>query len=310
MSIDAIEGPIGSGKTMHVVANFLIPAVQQRRKIFTNIEGLNPREISLVSGVPMCEIRIEIVESKHAWEKMLKLDEVDREYINVQQLKNSTCIIDEAQLIWFTREYKNMSKEFFYFLTKSRHIDCDLVFITQHIENLDVAIRRLGNYFWRVSSKKVFGFLWRLTGQYVVSLRLEADPKAPTFTSKSHRYDEKYFRCYQSAQSTEFQLKRSFSVPPIFLQLTVMIVVGLIGLSRGCKAYRRIVKPPPAAPAVVTPLQADSPHDLGIPRPSSAPVFGVPLVPQELPKKCEKKRVGGCMEIGGERVCKYDWTCR
>jgi len=127
MPIDCLDGNIGSGKTYHAITQYLLPAVLDRRRVWTNIEGINLREISHVTGVPLCEINIKVVPDKDAWERKLRLPEKDLKYRSIRNLAASLVIIDEAQLIWYNRDYEKTSKEFVFFLTKSRHIDCDVV---------------------------------------------------------------------------------------------------------------------------------------------------------------------------------------
>jgi len=75
MPIDCVTGKIGAGNTYHVVAHCILKALRARRKILTNIEGLQLRELSIMSGIPLSEIEIELIEYKREWESLLRLDE-------------------------------------------------------------------------------------------------------------------------------------------------------------------------------------------------------------------------------------------
>lgn len=325
MSIDQIYGPIGSGKTYHIVANFICRAIKERRKIFTNIEGLRLRELSHVTGVPISEIDITVLTDKLAWEKKLKLSDMDTDYSSVSDLKNSLCVIDEAQMIWYNRDYEKTSKEFIFFLTKSRHFDCDLVFVSQSLANVDVAIRRLGNYFWSIGDNKIFG-LWRVANSYTCALRLSPEPDAPVWTSKSYTREPKYFRCFSSATDTTFQLQRKFSIPNQIKILLLIFALGAASLSWGVgrKVYR--ARQGHAVPSVI-PSQFGGGDYLGIPRktpvkPSSGvsePSPEAVSVPSPLPpvsaaviqstdaQKVPARR-GGCITFeNGEKNCKYEF---
>jgi len=310
MPITEIDGPIGAGKTYHVITEFILPAVIERRRVWTNIEGLNVREISHLTGVPLCEINIKVVPDKDAWERKLRLPEKDLQYRSVRNLAASLVVIDEAQLIWYNRDYEKTSKEFIFFLTKSRHIDCDIVFISQHIDNVDVAIRRLGNYFYHVYEKKLLG-LRIFKNKYGVDMRLSSDPLAPTFTSESFTRQPKYFRCFCSAQSADNQMKKKFPVPRIIWYVFFIAIFGALAFARWKYKKGNVFRARTVA-APVMPLP-QSPVDLpGLPRPSasnvvlvdSGPALGVSV------SSCTTRRVGGCFEMGGSRECKYDYVCR
>lgn len=345
MPIDCVTGKIGAGKTYHVVSTFVVRALRDRRKIITNIEGLQPRELSLVSGVPMCDIDIELLENKTEWEKLLKLPEHDKEYTSphLQRLKGCTCIIDEAQLIWFSRDFKNTSFEFIYFLTKSRHMDIDLVFVSQDIQNLDAAIRRLGNYFWHVYSKKTLGLkLYR--DRYGVELRYTGEPDSPVFESEGYRYEQKFFRCYTSALDLTHQSKRSFPVPGVFKLAFAFIILLAFLVPKLYRQNMRIFsgKEKLAAIHANNPVKTAPALLPGIKPPSDVKIDAAPnlagvlmgsepnasteiaAVSADLPgvsgsqglhsshaakvganRVCTRKPTGGCLEYRGKKECSW-----
>jgi len=304
--IDVISGAIGAGKTYHAVANFFTKAIKARRRIITNIEGLDERELSYVTGVPLGEIDIWKTETKDTFERRFFLPEHDTEYSTVHFLKGTVCIIDEAQLIWYNREWKMTSKEFVFFLTKHRHIDCDIVFITQDIKQIDAAIRRLGNYFWHISNRKIFGFKF-FANVYKVSLSLSGEPDAPVYTTSNYRYEDKYFRCFTSAIALDNQMKRKFGIPSQFYFLAFVLLFIIYAMSDWRKFYNSAIggrSSPRTVPV------ADSPYNLGIPRGgvSSVVPAPVPSVPSLPPSKddCVVERRGGCYQFGNEpRKCEY-----
>jgi len=212
-------------------------------------------------------------------------------------------------------------------------MDIDLVFVSQDIENLDAAIRRLGNYFWHVYSKKTWGFRV-MRDRYGVQLRYEADMRATAFEDEGYMYDHRIFRCYESAQSITNQVARKFPVPSVFKWAIAYIIVFAIlaplfyfyakrnvkKLSAAplapVRPYGNFIeesaKKDPAASSIISTLT----HSPGIS--SSSERGGYPTMPDPLktqpgatssekkPQICEEKRVGGCFAMGDSKSCKYE----
>src|SRR5574340_247846 len=180
-------GKVGDGKTYHVVNREVIPALLSGRKVYTNIEGLNLRNISTFTSIPYAELA-ELVFlfdpfDKAAVKEMYKIAE-----------HGSLIIYDESHDYYDAREYKNADKDFLDFLSKSRHQGFDIVFITQSPKRLEGNIVRLCNFAYQV---KNLGFIGRFVKSvYVVHCRQSPyDAIVSTFRG---RYDKAVFALYSS----------------------------------------------------------------------------------------------------------------
>lgn len=71
-------------------------------------------------------------------------------------------IVDEAQLIWNSREWKDIPKSVLGFFSQHRKLGWNIILITQRIEMIDRQIRMLAEFEvkWRkLNNYKIFGFI-------------------------------------------------------------------------------------------------------------------------------------------------------
>lgn len=188
-------GKIGDGKTYHVMANEILPAVKAGRRIYSNIEGLDHREIAFYAGVPLADLKITQWENSDEIRSHLVADRDDKEGVSLKIDKGSLVVVDEAQLVYDAREFKNTGKNFLTLLEKHRHWGLDIVFITQNPKRLEGAICRLANRCYQV---KNLGFLSTIFGsRYVIHHR--QTPFDDVVQTSHGRLKPEIFKLYRSA---------------------------------------------------------------------------------------------------------------
>lgn len=64
--------------------------------------------------------------------------------------ENSFVVIDEAGIEYNSRKFKSMSQQFISWIKLHRHYKCDVDFISQSWEDVDITIRRLADQLWYV----------------------------------------------------------------------------------------------------------------------------------------------------------------
>ncbi|MDR3001465.1 MAG: zonular occludens toxin domain-containing protein [Fibromonadaceae bacterium] len=155
MAITLISGLPGTGKTLSAIKRFLLPALSQKRKVYTNIDGINYLKIGIYlervtkTQIELCDLEKILVHTEKFSTKML-IDGVD---------SNSMVIIDEAQVFWNNRDYNSEeNKSLLPFLQKHRHYGLDIIFLTQNIDQLDIGIRRLCQVHYRLNRLSNLGF--------------------------------------------------------------------------------------------------------------------------------------------------------
>ena len=71
-------------------------------------------------------------------------------------------IVDEAQLIWNSREWKQIPKSVIGFFSQHRKLGYNIILVTQRVEMIDRQVRMLAEYEvkWRkMNNYKIFGFI-------------------------------------------------------------------------------------------------------------------------------------------------------
>lgn len=158
-----IMGTPGAFKTAYVVQEQIVKFLRQGRQIYTNIKGLNPYNIAILFDLDPfdCEHNI------HFLGRVYRNDETDSFYEDVEQIRNfhkyipsgSVVIIDEAQDYFGCREFKSdFSKELIPWLSKCRHENFDVVWITPNFDNVDITFRRTSHLFYKMTRLEHLGF--------------------------------------------------------------------------------------------------------------------------------------------------------
>jgi zona occludens toxin (predicted ATPase) len=142
--IEVFEGKLGGGKTYSAVVRIL-DTLRKGGVVATNIE-LNREHccqwIASKFGVIL------------DWDRQVYvLDEASifefHKHVPCGATTPSLVVIDEAHLWFNAREWKSASKDVLTFLTQSRKIRADIIFITQDAKNLDGQFRRMVQFIWR-----------------------------------------------------------------------------------------------------------------------------------------------------------------
>lgn len=71
----------------------------------------------------------------------MKLDPLS--FANFNPPINSLIVIDEAGICFNNRQYKSLDRGLIEFFKKHRHLECDIVLVSQSWEDVDVTLRRL-----------------------------------------------------------------------------------------------------------------------------------------------------------------------
>lgn len=193
MAIYLYYGKVGDGKSYHVVATEILPAVRDGRKMYVYMDGLNPRRLSQLSGRNSNVVLWETVDQVR---EACRLDVDDREGVGLRVDRGSLIVVDEAQLVWDAREWKNTGKEALAFFEYHRHFGLDVVVITQSPGRLDKGLVRLANECLHVKNLR---FLSTLFGRrYVVNVRQSPYDREPVATLRG-KFEDNIFACYRSA---------------------------------------------------------------------------------------------------------------
>lgn len=81
---------------------------------------------------------------------------IDPYNLGKYNFENCAIFIDEAQIVFNNRDYRNTPKHIFDFIALSRHYNCDIHFASQSWEDLDVKIRRQAHRIYIVQPTILF----------------------------------------------------------------------------------------------------------------------------------------------------------
>ncbi len=192
MALYLYYGKIGDGKSYQVVANEILPAVRDGRKIYCYLDGLNPRRLSQFSGRNANVVMWDKVEEVR---EACRLDVDDREGAGLKVDRGALIVVDEAQLVWDSREWAQTGKQALAFFEFHRHFGLDVVLITQAPGRLDKGLVRLANECLHVKNLRFLGPF--LGGRYVVNVRQSPHDREPVATLRG-KFEPNVFACYRS----------------------------------------------------------------------------------------------------------------
>jgi hypothetical protein len=147
--------------------------------------------------------------------KHYKVELQDKQYIFVEEkdiprinellprgvgVTNILCILDEVHLWFNARDWAQASRDLLAYLTQSRKMKVDLIFISQSINNIDKQFVRLVQYIWRFRDMQRFrfpilGFSWPFP--QILALHYDYDGKTLMMRHWVKKSQE-VFDCYDT----------------------------------------------------------------------------------------------------------------
>lgn len=258
MAIYLYYGKIGDGKTYHVLQNEVVPAARKGRKIYTNLDGLNVRRLSQYVDREVDVVQWEKVEDIRA---AFNLDQDDREGTSLKVDRGALMIVDEAQMIFDSRQWKDTGPGVLRLCEYHRHFGLDIVFITQSPGRLDKSLCRLANESLHVKNLRFLGSLFGK--RYVINVRQTPWDKETMATMTGH-FKKEIFSLYRSsvvnarARVSKSAAKLSWFVAPAGIALAILFFMrnGGFGFTKVVRMKQQESSPGavvtgPAAPGLV-----------------------------------------------------------
>lgn len=205
MAINAYVGLQGSGKSFEVVSSVIVDAVQQGRRVVTNVAGINEDRIHeyLVSKREAdADLLGQIihVENDRILQPQFFPDEERPELESVVQ-GGDLVAIDEAWRFWGTDNGK-LSHEHMQFFRMHRHyvnpktdVTCDVVLMTQDITGLHRSVKNVIEFTFRMHKLKSLGLNNRYRVEIYEGWKLNSKTR---IDDRQKKYDPEIFPLYQS----------------------------------------------------------------------------------------------------------------
>ena len=272
MAIYLYYGKIGDGKTYHVLANEVVPAARKGRKIYTNLDGLSVRRLAQYVDREVDVVQWEKVEDIRA---AFNLDQDDREGTSLKVERGALMIVDEAQMIFDSRQWKDTGPGVLRLCEYHRHFGLDIVFITQSPGRLDKSLCRLANESLHVKNLRFLGSLFGK--RYVINVRQTPWDKETMATMTGH-FKKEIFALYRStvvnvrARVSKSAVKLTWILAPAGIAIALIFFTHNGGF--GFTKVARMKPPVDAGEVVAGPLVAGV---VPVVAPGPALVSGVPV---------------------------------
>jgi zona occludens toxin len=309
------EGMPRAGKSYSAMAEAIVPALKEGRKVFSNIAGLDHGKIAAAAGITIpkcCELLVQLADSQ--------MQDV---YKHVEN--DSLVVLDEAQDFWPTGRQK-LSPEMTEFITRHGHRGLDIIIMGQAVKDVHALWRRRierKHYFLKLTALgkptkyAVTFFNAVLRGEEVVyeqiqTLEYEYDPLY-FGTYKSHTDDTKNKSTLTESRAVVYNTKLFRKWLPIFGIFFICAIGYLVWFVKGGFTESVLKKPPQTAQAKITEGPQPSPSQLrgaggyapvGAPAASTTQPVPVPIaapVPVVAPPSdaVEKLNLTGRMRFAG-----------
>jgi hypothetical protein len=300
--IELFEGRLGGGKTYHAVIR-IVDHFRRGGVVCTNIELKFPEIKEYVSK----KFRLRLKE-----EQYIALDD---EHIGLFHRFTPSgtsalpvlVVVDEAHLTFNSRDYAKTDKlyrETLTFLTQSRKVNTDVIFIAQSVLNMDKQFMRLVQYIWRFRDMSkwkvpVIGIGWPL--QQMLAIQYDYDGN--TILQKSlNRKNPEVFNLYNTnsllrefprleSVETIHTLEKVAAPPRMKYILPILLIGGAVMAIFLYKSVKKDYTPP------VTASTSPVPRAVNTTATTASPAVVI---------EQEKKKNGGAYNIYSEQFISWN----
>jgi zona occludens toxin (predicted ATPase) len=216
----------------------ILAALRAGRRVYTNIDGMdnahNREVIRLMCGLLPDELDEMLIYMANPWEK-LKADKPQAVAFWEFVANGSLIVLDEVHKLWSSRSYASDSnKAMSDWCSTHRHNVCDVVLITQSLDKIDAHVRSLIE--WTHRYKKI-GFMGSMVKNKFMEYIYSEDQERNCLSRKTHSYDPKIFKTYQSYAAKDMKEQKIGKAPnlfkhPVFFAIPVVLLGAIYMLSR------------------------------------------------------------------------------
>lgn len=195
--ISCYEGVLGGGKSYHAVKHIL-SYLAKGGNIYANIPLVWPQVRRY------CRRRWGFIPHPRQYHSLTldELSKLDKVVVGGTSDSPSLLVVDEIHLYFNSRDWATTSRSFLAWLTQSRKLHCDCIFITQNHLNMDKQFTRLLGRYWHFRDLRQWklpglGIRWPL--KQFFSAEIDQDGKT-VLHSRFEPIDSDVFKCYSSDQ--------------------------------------------------------------------------------------------------------------
>lgn len=191
------EGLLGGGKSYHAVQHALA-YMAAGGHIFTNIKLL---EEPCRDYCVRFHSRIIKFEELYHYVPNEQVSRMHEQVIGGTSEKKTLAIFDELHLFLNARDWAQTSRDLLAWLTQTRKLYVDVIFITQHRNNVDKQFLRLVGEFYRFRDLREWVVLGGIKPRIPMFLSCQYESDGRTLVKKRFEFiNKEVFKCYASEQ--------------------------------------------------------------------------------------------------------------
>lgn len=229
--ISSIVGRPGGGKSYEAVRYHIIPAIQEGRKVITNIP-LNIVYIKTVYPDANTDL-IEVRQFGFHEYGSLRPFSTPQEYTDETWRDEKTnvgplFVVDEAHL---SLPSQGTPRAIVEYMTMHRHYGVDIILVTQNLRQMNRDIVGLTEITYRCSKNRALGFDNRYTK------KVQDGTRGEVLSTEQRTYDSAYFKFYQSHTQTNKAVQEAgasdvkpiwshWSFKGVLICLVIVIIMG------------------------------------------------------------------------------------
>lgn len=247
--IIVFEGTPGSGKSYEAVVRIL-DNLRKGREVFVYLDGMDNKSCRELIGV-FSDLYGKLDDRLHCIEPA----EIPTFFDNLPA--GAFIVLDEVHKWFGAREWNTTkNKRFADYCSTHRHHGHDILLITQDINGLDSAVRRLVEWTYRYRKINFLGSM--VSNKYIEYVYPQDSVTSAAMSRKTKTYDKKVFACYQSyahqgIKEQKIMKAKNILRHPVFLAIPILLGLGAWQFSRSSLmrgdwfGTKRIVKAAEAA---------------------------------------------------------------
>ena len=236
MSVEFVTGTMGSGKSLYSMQYRIIPALLRGSNVVTNITGISLSRVFALFADP----------SKHSLQefesRVIILDDEQSIRFWEHSPVNSLILIDEVQKYHSKHDYnKQDTKDMIVHLTLSRKYGHEIVFVTQHIENVISGARNVCELTHVLRGMHIYGG----SKSKVVHRVFDRDNfigDTGLLKKYSWEHDKKIYMCYESysfENVTDVKKGVNIFANKKLIALLVLLLIIFLKIIFGFKKYSK-----------------------------------------------------------------------
>lgn len=217
LSFECIFGANGGGKTYNTVAYKILPAIKKRRRILTNIDGLDDTH-SHCAIADYLDMSAMEVESLIQW-----LDPKESREFHLHAKDGDLIVIDEAHEHFPNIDVKLQNDAYNWISIHHRKMKTDVYFITQIPESMNKKFFTLASQYFVYAKATSIG----LKNSYFESV-YQGDLSNRIYKSRPKKYRPEIFPCYSGHRQTAVEFKEEHTHKSIWSNSFVLYGGALV----------------------------------------------------------------------------------